>query len=143
MATDSRPLLSRVSDSLYWMARYMERAENVARFIDVNLNMSLDLGPDMASQWAPLVSTTGDHVPFTERYGQATQESVIQFLTFDEQNPNSILSAVRAARENARTVREIISSEMWLQVNKFYLTMNEAANRPRDRKSTRLNSSHT
>lgn len=120
-------MLSRVADSILWMSRYVERAENVARFIDVNLNMSLDLGPDMASQWAPLVSTTGDHLPFTERYGLATQESVIQFLTFDEQNPNSILSCLAAARENARTVREMLSSQMWEELNKFYLTVRDAS----------------
>lgn len=120
-------MLSRVADSIYWMSRYVERAENVARFIDVNLQLMLDAPSGEAQQWGPLVNTTGDHEEFTQRWGEATQEKVIHFLTFDEQNPNSILSCVRAARENARTVREIISSEMWLQLNKFYLTVTEAA----------------
>jgi uncharacterized alpha-E superfamily protein len=120
-------MLSRVADSIYWMSRYIERAENVARFIDVNLHMMLDLPMGSAEQWAPLVITTGDDVPFTERYGTATQESVMQFLTFDRENPNSIISCLRAARENARSVREIISSEMWEQVNTFYLMVNAAA----------------
>ncbi|MCI0536350.1 MAG: alpha-E domain-containing protein, partial [Verrucomicrobiales bacterium] len=74
-----------------------------------------------------LVATTGDFAEFTKRYGAATQSSVIQFLAFDPENPNSILSCLRTARENARTVREIISSEMWLQLNKFYLMVNDAA----------------
>jgi uncharacterized alpha-E superfamily protein len=73
------------------------------------------------------VNTTGDHEEFTERCGEATQHNVIQFLTFDCDNPNSIISCLRAARENARSVREIISSEMWLQLNKFYLMVNNAA----------------
>lgn len=120
-------MLSRVAESILWMSRYVERAENVARFIDVNLNMSLDLGPDMAHQWAPLVYTTGDHAPFIERYQLATQANVIQFLTFDEQNPNSILSCLAAARENARTVREMLSSPMWEELNKFYLMVREAS----------------
>ncbi|HJY80378.1 MAG TPA: alpha-E domain-containing protein [Candidatus Binatia bacterium] len=120
-------MLSRVADSLYWMSRYIERAENVARFIDVNLHMMLDLPVGAAEQWGPLVITTGDDLPFAERYGTATREKVIQFLTFDKENPNSIISCLRAARENARSVREIISSEMWEQVNTFYLMVTDSA----------------
>jgi uncharacterized alpha-E superfamily protein len=120
-------MLSRVADSIYWMSRYIERAENVARFIDVNLNLMLDLPVGSAQQWRPLVDTTGDAAKFARRYGSATQQNVIQFLTFDTENPNSILSCVRSARENARSVREIISSEMWEQVNEFYLMVNSAA----------------
>ncbi len=120
-------MLSRVADSIYWMSRYIERAENVARFIDVNLHLMLDLPLGSAQQWQPLVDTTGDHEDFAKRYGTATQQNVIQFLTFDAENPNSILSCLRAARENARSVREIISSEMWEQLNEFYLMVNNAA----------------
>jgi uncharacterized alpha-E superfamily protein len=121
-------MLSRVADSIYWMGRYVERAENVARFIDVNLQLMLDssLG-QIEQQWRPLVSTTGDNEDFEKRYREATQRNVIRFLTFDAENPNSILSCLRAARENARTVREIISSEMWLQLNKFFLMADSAA----------------
>jgi uncharacterized alpha-E superfamily protein len=120
-------MLSRVADSIYWMSRYVERAENVARFVDVNLNLMLD-SPRTDQQWQPLVNTTGDHADFASRYGAvASAENVIQFLTFDRQNPNSIISCLRAARENARSVREIISSEMWLHLNTFYLMVNSAA----------------
>jgi uncharacterized alpha-E superfamily protein len=122
-------MLSHVADSLYWMSRYIERAENVARFIDVNLHLSLDLPRGSSEQWAPLVSTTGDDAPFAERYGASTRERVIEFLTFDRDNPNSIVSCLRAARENARSIREVISSEMWMQVNKFYLMVTGAASR--------------
>ena len=120
-------MLSRVADSIYWLSRYVERAENVARFIEVNLQLMLDAASGEDQQWEPLVNTTGDHEIFAKRYGKATQENVIQFLTFDRDNPNSILSCIRAARENARTIREIISSEMWLQLNKFYLMVTDAA----------------
>ncbi len=120
-------MLSRVADSIFWMSRYIERAENVARFIEVNLNLSLDLGSDMADQWAPLVYTTGDHERYSDRYGEPDEKSVIEFLTFDENNPNSILSCLRSARENARTVREMISSSMWEELNKFYLMVRAAA----------------
>jgi uncharacterized alpha-E superfamily protein len=120
-------MLSRVADSIYWMSRYVERAENVARFVDVNLNLMLD-SPTTDQQWQPLVNITGDHEDFTKRYGPvATAQQVLQFLTFDRENPNSIISCLRAARENARSVREIISSEMWLQLNTFYLMVNSAA----------------
>ncbi len=120
-------MLSRVADSIYWMSRYVERAENVARFVDVTLALLLDAPAGWDQQWQPLVNTTGDHQAFAARHGVATRPNVIHFLTFDAENPNSILGCLRAARENARTVREIISSEMWLQLNKFYLMMNGAA----------------
>ena len=125
-------MLSRVADSIYWMSRYVERAENVARFIDVNLQLVLDGPPDQEQQWQPLVNATGDQEEFAARHGLATQDSVIQFLTFDPRNPNSILSCLQAARENARTVREIISSAMWLQLNKLYLTVKNASASPID-----------
>ena len=76
----ARPLLSRVADSLYWMARYIERAENVARFVGVNLHLMLDLPSYEEKQWQPIVDTTGDANIFLERYGKATQDSVIEFL---------------------------------------------------------------
>jgi len=120
-------MLSRVAESIYWMSRYIERAENVARFVDVTLNLNLDMPVGSAQQWQPLVDTTGDAKEFARRYGVATQQPVIQFLTFDPENINSIRSCLRAARENARSVREVISSEMWEQLNEFYLLVNSAA----------------
>ncbi|GAB4378096.1 MAG: alpha-E domain-containing protein [Elainellaceae cyanobacterium] len=122
-------MLSRVADSIYWLNRYVERAENIARFVDVNLNLLLDSPVGTQQQWEPLVLTTGDLALFREKYGEATAENVIQFLTFDSSYPNSILSCLQSARENARTVREIISSEMWEQVNTFYLKVKDAAHR--------------
>ena len=85
-------MLSRVAESIYWMSRYIERAENVARFVDVNLQLILDQPVGMQSQWEPLVATTGDDEEFEERYGEASRESVIKFLAFDTENPNSIIS---------------------------------------------------
>lgn len=120
-------MLSRVADSIYWMSRYVERAENVARFIEVNLQLMLDSPSGEDQQWEALVNTTGDHAAFAKRYGKATQQNVIHFLTFDPENPNAIVSCIRAARENARTIREIISSEMWLQLNTFYLMVTARA----------------
>ena len=124
------PLLSRVADSVYWMGRYMERAENIARYIDVNLNLQLDLPLAPAQQWQPLIDTTGDTQVFKERYGVASQANVIEFLAYDPQNLNSIASCLRAARENARSVRETISSSMWEQINAMYLQIQAQSSIP-------------
>ena len=119
-------MLSRVADAIYWMNRYVERAENVARFVDVSLNLALDF-PEAAVQWSPLVATTGDAELFAERFAESSRENVLGFLTFDRECPNSILSCFAKARENARSVREIISSEMWEQVNRAYLMVMDAS----------------
>lgn len=127
--THAQPLLSRVADAVYWMARYIERAENVARFLDVNHNLMLDLPKAYTGQWQPVIDTTGDSALFRQRYGEATQQNVLQFLAFDPGYPNSIYSCIRFARENARSVRETISSEMWQQINNLYLLITEESRR--------------
>ncbi|MGQ0679261.1 MAG: alpha-E domain-containing protein [Actinomycetota bacterium] len=115
-------MLSRVADSIYWMSRYVERAENIARFIDANMNLTLDqFSEEHDEQWLPLVLTTADLPLFQHHYNLPSRENVIEFLTFDPANPNSIVSCLKSARENARLVRDTISSEMWEQVNTFYL----------------------
>ena len=116
-------MLSRAAEAVYWMNRYVERVENIARFIQVNMHLNLDLAMQMDQQWAPLVQVTGDYGLFRERYGEPSQENVIEFLAFDRDYPHSIVSCLSRARENARSVRQIISSEMWEQINTFYLMM--------------------
>ena len=118
-------MLSRAADSIYWIGRYMERAENVARFIDVNLHHMLDLPPGTPEQWKPLVAVTGDLYRFLERYETTTRESAMQFLAFDAGNPNSILSCLRAARENARSIRDVMSSDMWEHLNATFLHVSD------------------
>lgn len=124
-------MLSRVAESIYWMSRYIERAENVARLIDVNFQLELDFAGNPRTStdnaWQALITTTGDYDRFDAAYRYPTAENVIEFLVFDRDNPNSILSCLRAARENARTVREVLSSETWEQVNRFYLTVESAS----------------
>ncbi|MEZ4901618.1 MAG: alpha-E domain-containing protein [Spirosomataceae bacterium] len=114
-------MLSRVADSVYWMNRYIERAENYARFIGVNFNLAFDLPPNVNEQWEPLLIATADHFLFYEHYDQPTRENVINFMTFDKRNPNSIYSCLLLARENGRTIRESISKEMWENLNELYL----------------------
>lgn len=116
-------MLSRVANSIYWMCRYIERAENVARFISVNLNLLLDMPSEIGKHWEPLVMITGDQEYFEDKYQVYSKEAVVNFLTFDRGYYNSIVSCLAAARENARSIREIISSEMWEHLNTFYLEM--------------------
>jgi len=119
-------MLSRVANAVYWMCRYIERAENVARFISVNLNLLLDIPLDAHLQWEPMIATSGDRETFKLLHREYSQENVVHFLTFERTNPNSIISCLQAARENARSVREVISSEMWEQLNRFYIELKEA-----------------
>ncbi len=123
-------MLSRVADAIYWMSRYVERAENLARFIDVTHSVSLDMPSGSTDQWGALISASGDHLQFEKTFGQPTRENVIHFMTFDRDNPNSIYSCLAAARENARSVREIIGSEMWEQINQFYIMVRDATVKP-------------
>ena len=131
-------MLSRVADSLYWMSRYIERAENVGRFVDVNLNLMLDSPVGLMEQWEPLIQITASSEPFRERYGEASQENVIRFLTFDSENPDSIRSCLFKARENARSIREVIPFDLWTEINDFYLKVHadaaviQAAESPHD-----------
>ncbi len=113
-------MLSRVAESIYWMNRYIERAENVARLIDVNINLTLGEQDLLGKQWMPLVRTTGDHGAFESRYSAPTPNNALNFLLFDEENRNSIISCVKAARENARQIRQAIPIIVWEQLNRFY-----------------------
>jgi len=123
-------MLSRVAESIYWMSRYLERAENVARFIDVNWRLALDI-PEQDEQWAPLVMITGDHADFLSRYGEKpNRENTLHYLTLNPGYPNSVLSCLRMARENARTIREMIPSEMWEIINGFYHDAEAVAKNP-------------
>ena len=123
-------MLSRVADAIYWASRYVERAENVARFVEVNLNLMLETPVQRRSSWRPLIMTTGDHEHFEKYYPEVTPDTVTRFLTFDPSYSNSILSSLGLARDNARTVREIISREMWQELNEFYLMVKAQSREP-------------
>ena len=126
-----KAMLSRVADALYWLARYMERAENVARFVDVHEQLALDApGRAGSNHWASLVATTGDDKWFREHYGEPTRDSVTRFLLFDRDYSSSLVSSLRAARENARSVREVISRELWECMNRVYLMVADGARNP-------------
>lgn len=118
-------MLSRVANSLYWMSRYIERAENIARILDVNLQLSLDFYShdpnEVQNHWLPIVNCTGDQEQFLAQHPHITAAAVTEFMVFDQQNANSIVSSIGQARENARMVRDQITSEMWEQLNRLYL----------------------
>jgi uncharacterized alpha-E superfamily protein len=114
-------MLSRVAESVYWMFRYMERAQNTARFIDADFNSLLYDPLHKDNVWNSLIAVTGDAKVFEEKYTTYSRENIINFLALDESYLNSIVRCIRAARENARSIREIISSEMWEEINTLYL----------------------
>lgn len=118
-------MLSRVAYSLYWMARYIERAENIARIVDVNLQLLLDIRnldeKRLVAYWLPIVQATGDEQGFFKSHPHATGPAVTEFLVFQPDNPNSIFQCVCQARENARMVRDQITLELWEELNRLYL----------------------
>ena len=118
-------MLSRVAEHLYWMARYLERAENTARLVNVNGSLILDLPKHARPGWASLISITGADEMFYKLYPSAAEGHVVKFMLSDDENPGSILSSIRSARENARTVRDIIPREAWEQINELYLRARE------------------
>ena len=127
-------MLSRVANTFYWMVRYVERADNLARLIDVNQQLLLDserLDSDrLRGFWQPIILSAGDQETFNSLYDEAGGAEVIHFLTDDLRNPNSITSCIGMARENARTVRDQLSDELWEELNSLYLfTRSEEAAR--------------
>ena len=116
-------MLSRSAEDLYWMARYMERAENTARVLDVS-NRTAVLPSEEGSQslhWRPALEIGPDPAAFYERYEEPDAASVITYMALDRDNPSSIWSCIRAARENARAERSQISTEMWESLNDTWL----------------------
>jgi len=120
-------MLSRVANTLYWMVRYVERADNLARLIDVNRHLLLDFesldSERLSAFWKPIVLSTGDEELFGTLYETSGSAEVIHFLTDDKRNPNSIVSSIFQARESARTVRDQLSDELWEELNSLYLSL--------------------
>jgi len=114
-------MLSRVAETMYWLGRQVERAENAARVVAVNANLLLDLPKGIAPGWRPLVDITGANALFEEHYKDYDECHVVRFLLGDERNPGAVLSALAGARENCRTIRDIVPREGWEQINELYL----------------------
>ncbi len=110
-------LLSRVADNIYWMSRYIERASNIARFLEVSYLLNLDQPESAEEQWAPLIEITGDIKLFKARYGEASRENVMHFLMFNPEYPNSIACCLGTARNIAKGMRETVSNDMFREIN--------------------------
>ena len=110
-------LLARYADCIFWLARYVERAENLARILDVNETFSRDSRG--GQNWRSIIQLNSDEERFFAAGSEILAQSVLRFYVVDADNPTSIVSAIRSARENARTLRPLISTEMWVQLNVF------------------------
>jgi uncharacterized alpha-E superfamily protein len=113
-------VLARVVENIYWLARYLERAENSARLVSVNTNLLLDLPAGYAPGWLPLIDITGSRQLFDEQGRRPEEREVVQFLIASLDNPGSIHSSLRAARESARTLREVLPTEAWELLNQSF-----------------------
>src|SRR5262245_28215722 len=119
-------MLSRVADSLYWMSRYIERAEDLTRLLAVNFHTLLDAGQIESERgWQPMIATTRDEALYHEHYSAYTARNVCDFMLWNQANPNAVIWCITMARENARGVREQISKEMWEHLNRLYFTVRE------------------
>lgn len=120
-------MLSRVADSLYWINRYVERADNFARFLEISIALSLDSTDVVAHLWQPLLEASGVADLFAERYLICNEANCSDFLARRVDNPSSIVSCLAAARENARQIRDRITTEMWEQLNELHWLVQDSA----------------
>ncbi len=124
-------MLSRIAEALYWIGRYVERAEDTARITDVNYHHTLEMGTSGEAaarrrrHWEALITIVGDAERFFAEHAEANEETVPPYLTFDAGNPHSIVACIAQARENARTMRHQIASEMWEVLNRFHLDLQQ------------------
>jgi uncharacterized alpha-E superfamily protein len=117
-------MLSRIADSLFWLARYIGRAEDTARILDVTFYTLLEqIQQPHGVRWDPILSMAGEETLFRQLYTEPTAHNVFEFLAFNANNPSSIIQCITKARENARTIRDRISREMWEDLNGLYFTL--------------------
>lgn len=114
-------MLSRVAERIYWMSRYIERAENTARMTIAFNQVALDMPKSVQLSWKILVAVTGGESLFTDHYQREDERNCVKFLLADQYNPSSIISSLQAARENVRTTRDLVPSEAWEVVNELYI----------------------
>lgn len=118
-------MLSRVADNLYWMGRYLQRAENTARLINVHANLLLDLPLTVKVGWIPLLEIAGADAAFRASGQEPTEDNVVRFMLVDERNPGAIFSSLNFAREIARVSRDCLPREAWERLNDVYLFVQE------------------
>jgi len=130
-------MLSRVAENLYWMARYLERAENTARFINSTTQVLLDLPRGASIGWDVLLKVAGLDTLYDKHYSSANEADIMRFLILDERNPGSIIACIHSARENTRTFREVLPMEIWERINDLYLYTRDNAARATHGRSQR------
>lgn len=123
-------MLGKTAGGLFWMSRYLERCENTTRLIDAGFRIALTRSTAAENEWASLVTTTGAEQAFHERHDDYSASGVIDFLLRDKSNPSSVISAIEAARNNARMVRTALTREVWEATNESWITLNALLARP-------------
>jgi uncharacterized alpha-E superfamily protein/transglutaminase-like putative cysteine protease len=120
-------MLSRTGESFFWIGRYIERAEYTARFTDVHYHLLTEIAnqDEQVNTWKQYLDGTGEYQLFTKLYAGVSTSSVLEFLTISQNNPNSLVNLISAARTNARGIQDQISSEIWHFINDFYLSLNK------------------
>lgn len=119
-------MLSRVAENLFWIGRYMERAENVARLVDVARRMSVlprEVGRPLSNEWSSILIAAGSRAHFGEDIDRIQMDTAVDHLVFDGENPSSVLSCIKAARENARSIRFAMTRDCWEALNSGWSEM--------------------
>ncbi len=126
-------MLSRTADNLFWMGRYLERAETMARLLHVGARMNLlpDTVDGFRSEWVSILHASGTYAAFEKKYGEAVERNVVTHLFFDRDNPSSVAACIAAARENARIVRTALSAPVWDALNGAYQELKGLERTPR------------
>lgn len=125
-------LLGRTANGLYWMNRYIERAENMARLVDAGLRMALTRTQNASEEWNSVLLSAGSDAAFTQKYQEYTAANVADFLLRDTSNPSSTMSSIEIARNNARMVRTALTRETWESINEAWMSLKRMLARPID-----------
>ena len=124
-------MLSRTADNIYWMARMVERAQGIVRLLEAAYRM--DRLPGGGAGWDPILTISGQIDGFKSKYGELTSKNVLNFMIFDQDNPSSVFSCIRAGRENTRSERSILPEEMFESINTTWIDMQDRKSVGRER----------
>jgi uncharacterized alpha-E superfamily protein len=127
-------LLGRTANGLYWMSRYIERAENMARIVDAGLRLAITRADSSADEWTSVVVSAGATQPFLAKHSEYSAETVADFLLRDTSNPSSVLSSIETARVNARMVRTALTRETWESINEAWMSSRRLLAAPIDQR---------
>ena len=128
--TGSSHMLGKTAGGLYWMFRFLERSDNIARLVDAGFRIALTKSAKAGDEWGSVLSTAGARAAYLERYEEFNAASVVDFLLRDRANPSSVMSVIDGARDNAKLVRTALTREVWEATNECWITLNAALRRP-------------